>query len=138
MFGEAAGHKCRRFLMPDADKLNFALSLAKRLDDRIDTVANDSKNMRNTPADQRVYQDLCCGRVACRMTRGCSNNVRRVSLASDCAARRRRFLRQQPRSTQRMLPPPRRPHRKNLCGREWAVTFFSSGCCIIEPCSRSA
>jgi hypothetical protein len=58
VFGEAPGHEGRCFLMADADKCDFALPRAKRLDYGVDTVTNHSKDMRNTPTDQRVYQDL--------------------------------------------------------------------------------
>src|ERR1700683_1020896 len=92
MFREAASHEGRCFLMPHADELNFALSLAKRFDDGVNTIANDAKDMRNAPAVEGVHQYLCRGWVACRLTR-LADNVR-----SCCARRckrvcRRRLLR---------------------------------------------
>src|SRR5258705_12918356 len=69
MFSKATGHESRRFLMPDAHKQDFVLALAECLNDRIDAVTNHPKNVRNTPADQRIHQDLCCRRVTRKMVR---------------------------------------------------------------------
>ena len=54
MLCEATRHESRRFLVPDAHKQDLVLPFAKRLDDGIDSVADHPKNVRNTPADQRI------------------------------------------------------------------------------------
>jgi hypothetical protein len=66
MLGEAAGHEGDGLLLLHAHELDFTLSLSDDFDDRIDSVADYSKDMRSAAFDKRGEQNICRGLVLAR------------------------------------------------------------------------
>jgi hypothetical protein len=58
VFGETRGHERRRFFVANRNEANPILTLAERLDDRIDAIADNAESMGGTPSDQRFDNDV--------------------------------------------------------------------------------
>jgi hypothetical protein len=58
MFGVAAGHEGSRLLVPHGDEANAVRAFAQGFDDGVDAVADQSEDIRDLPADQRVDENI--------------------------------------------------------------------------------
>jgi hypothetical protein len=55
VFGPSTCHEGSRFFMPDGDKPDPVLTTPQSINDGIDAIANQPKDMTYIPIDQRVY-----------------------------------------------------------------------------------
>jgi hypothetical protein len=62
--------------------------LAQRLDQRVDAVADDAKDMGDTPSHERLYDDVGCIGSSARLAAGCEAMSAATSDAGAAAATR--------------------------------------------------
>ena len=58
MLRKAGCHECRGLLVAHADVANLIFASAQRLDERVDPVADNPKDMRHPPIDQSFDNDI--------------------------------------------------------------------------------
>ena len=100
VLGEPRRHESRRFFVPYADETDLILTLAQRLYDGIDAIANDAEGVRRAPTDQGLDDDV--GRVRIVVERGRRLRLYLALKLADRSAGRRR------RPARRARPPRRR------------------------------
>ncbi len=112
MLGESAGHEGGGLLMADADIFEPVLTLAHRLDQRIDAVADDPERVSRTPGDRRLDQDVGGGEIGSKIGIGLMrmgfrprHGLRRFGGGDDAAGQRRRQAGAQGGRLQETTPP---------------------------------